>query len=213
MRYVSNNAELKKISIYTNIGELKDELKCFFHETRREELDDRVKVALINSREPFLRKSVNTSEVIFDIVGNFPEYDQKIICRGYEKDSLEKADLWLEFVNSIFSIDMGEDEFDICGFFDTVSKYTKMELEKYLLTDKIFEDVSSHRYKSEEKIKEKEFFVIVFNGYIKYGENVKKEVVLGIENKYKLKCFFKTSTYLFDDAETIGYMYKVIQRL
>ena len=81
MRYVSDEKELRKISIYTNIESVKKSLEKFFYkkETEEDSESERINVAIIDSSEPFSTKGTNNSEVIFDVTGGYPNTKQEFI--------------------------------------------------------------------------------------------------------------------------------------
>lgn len=58
MRYISDEKELRKISIYTNIESVKKSLEQFFYkkETEEDSESERINVAIIDSSEPFQQK-------------------------------------------------------------------------------------------------------------------------------------------------------------
>lgn len=209
MRYISDNKELKKISIYTNIEKGKEFLKKFFYEIKEYEKDDKVKVAVIDSSEPFFTKRVNNSEIIFDMSGNYPHSPRHLICRGIENYSLSKSDLWMEFINNIFSLENVRDEFDICKFFERICKFKKINIDKYLLTEDILKNTATYISKIGTRDRHTEFLFIIFNANVNLFQKTRQNIIESIESKYEIKCFFKTSSYLFDDKITIGYIYKV----
>ena len=119
MRYVSDEKELRKISIYTNIESVKKSLEKFFYkkETEEDSESERINVAIIDSSEPFSTKGTNNSEVIFDVTGGYPNTKQRVY-KGVNKASLSKAELWLEIITSVFSVEISAEKLDLPGYLE-----------------------------------------------------------------------------------------------
>lgn len=211
MRYISDDKELRKISIYTNIENLKKSLEKFFH---REEIgenitDERINVAIIDSSEPFSTKETNNSEVIFDVTGGYPNSKQRVY-KGVNKASLSKAELWLEIITSVFSVEISADKLDLPGYLDELEKYQKMDIKKYVLTEDMIKDLEGYQELTKSKINHQRFIYVVINGYIVFPVKSKETIIKGMEWKYGIKAFQKTCKYMFDKNDTmLGYVYEI----
>lgn len=211
MRYISDDKELRKISIYTNIENLKKSLEKFFH---REEIgenitDERINVAIIDSSEPFSTKETNNSEVIFDVTGGYPNSKQRVY-KGVNKASLSKAELWLEIITSVFSVEISADKLDLPGYLDELEKYQKMDIKKYVLTEDMIKDLEGYQELTKSKINHQRFIYAVINGYIVFPVKSKETIIKGMEWKYGIKAFQKTCKYMFDKNDTmLGYVYEI----
>lgn len=211
MRYISDDKELRKISIYTNIENLKKSLEKFFH---REEIgenitDEKINVAIIDSSEPFSTKETNNSEVIFDVTGGYPNSKQRVY-KGVNKASLSKAELWLEIITSVFSVEISADKLDLPGYLDELEKYQKMDIKKYVLTEDMIKDLEGYQELTKSKINHQRFIYAVINGYIVFPVKSKETIIKGMEWKYGIKAFQKTCKYMFDKNDTmLGYVYEI----
>lgn len=212
MRYISDEKELRKISIYTNIESLKEELGKFFYKTDIEENpnnSERIQVAIIDSSEPFSTKNTMNSEVIFDITGGYPNSKQRVY-KGVNKDSLTKADLWLEVITSVFSVEISADKLDLHGYLEEIEKYKKMDIRKYLLTEDMINDLAGYEELPKAKANNQRFIYIVINGHVVFPVKSKEILINGMEQKYGIKAFQKTCKYMFDKNDTtLGYVYEI----
>lgn len=211
MRYISDDKELRKISIYTNIENLKKSLEKFFHKEEIGEniTDEKINVAIIDSSEPFSTKETNNSEVIFDVTGGYPNSKQRVY-KGVNKASLSKAELWLEIITSVFSVEISADKLDLPGYLDELEKYQKMDIKKYVLTEDMIKDLEGYQELTKSKINHQRFIYAVINGYIVFPVKSKETIIKGMEWKYGIKAFQKTCKYMFDKNDTmLGYVYEI----
>ena len=66
MRYISDDKELRKISIYTNIKKVEEDLKTFFYKAEIEENpaeSERIQIAIIDSVSLFLQEISKTQRL------------------------------------------------------------------------------------------------------------------------------------------------------
>ena len=211
MRYVSDEKELRKISIYTNIESVKKSLEKFFYkkETEEDSESERINVAIIDSSEPFSTKGTNNSEVIFDVTGGYPNTKQRVY-KGVNKASLSKADLWLEIITSVFSVEISAEKLDLPGYLEELEKYQKMDIKKYVLTDEMIKDLEGYKELTKSKINHQRFIYAVINGYIVFPVKAKETIINGMEWKYGIKAFQKTCKYMFEKNDTVlGYVYEI----
>ncbi len=210
MRYISDEKELRKIAIYTNIDSIKEKLEKNFHKEEVEVLeDDRIFVSIIDSSEPFSTKSTLNSEVIFDVTGGYPNSKQRVY-KGVNKSSLAKADLWLEVIMSLFSVEISADKLDLPAYLDELEKYQKMDIKKYILTEEMIKDLEGYEELPKSKINHQRFIYTVINGYIIFPVKSKEAIIKGMEWKYGIKAFQKTCKYMFDKKDvSLGYVYEI----
>lgn len=210
MRYISDEKELRKIAIYTNIDSIKKKLEKDFHKEEVEVLeDDRIFVSIIDSSEPFSTKSTLNSEVIFDVTGGYPSSKQRVY-KGVNKSSLAKADLWLEVIMSLFSVEISADKLDLPGYLDELEKYQKMDIKKYILTEEMIKDLEGYEELPKSKINHQRFIYAVINGYTVFPVKSKEAIIKGMEWKYGIKAFQKTCKYMFDKKDvSLGYVYEI----
>ena len=194
MRYVSDEKELRKISIYTNIESVKKSLEKFFYkkETEEDSESERINVAIIDSSEPFSTKGTNNSEVIFDVTGGYPNTKQRVY-KGVNKASLSKAELWLEIITSVFSVEISAEKLDLPGYLEELEKYQKMDIKKYVLTEEMIKDLEGYKELPKSKINHQRFIYAVINGYIVFPVKAKETIINGMEWKYGIKAFQKLS--------------------
>lgn len=212
MRYISDEKELRKISIYTNIKSVEEQLKKFFYKADIEEdpaSSERIQIAVIDSSEPFSTKNTLNSEVIFDITGGYPNTKQRVY-KGVNKASLAKADLWLEIITSVFSVEISADKLDLHGYIEELENYKKMDIKKYLLTEDMINDLAGFEELPKAKGNKQRFIYIVINGYLVFPVKTKELIINGMEWKYGIKAFQKTCKYMFDKTDNIlGYVYEI----
>ena len=211
MRYISDEKELRKISIYTNIESVKKSLEQFFYkkETEEDSESERINVAIIDSSEPFSTKGTNNSEVIFDVTGGYPNTKQRVY-KGVNKASLSKADLWLEIITSVFSVEISAEKLDLPGYLEELEKYQKMDIKKYVLTDEMIKDLEGYKELPKSKINHQRFIYAVINGYIVFPVKAKETIINGMEWKYGIKAFQKNCKYMFEKNDTVlGYVYEI----
>lgn len=182
MRYVSDEKELRKISIYTNIESVKKSLEKFFYkkETEEDSESERINVAIIDSSEPFSTKGTNNSEVIFDVTGGYPNTKQRVY-KGVNKASLSKAELWLEIITSVFSVEISAEKLDLPGYLEELEKYQKMDIKKYVLTEEMVKDLEGYKELPKSKINHQRFIYAVINGYIVFPVKAKETIINGME--------------------------------
>lgn len=211
MRYVSDEKELRKISIYTNIDSIKKELQKFFYkiECGNELPNEKIHIAIIDSSEPFSTKETNNSEMIFDVTGGYPMTKQRVY-KGVNKDSLSKAPLWFEIISTVFSVEISADKLDLPSYLEELEKYKKMDIKKYVLTEEMIKDLEGYEDTLKTKLNNKRFIYVVINGHIIFPVKSKKTIVEGMEWKYGIKTFQKTCKYPFDKKDqTLGYVYEI----
>ena len=210
MRYISDEKELRKLAIYTNIDNVKKNLEKFFHKEENEVLeDDRIFVSIIDSSEPFSTKSTLSSEVIFDVTGGYPNSKQRVY-KGVNKASLSKAELWLEIITSVFSVEISADKLDLSGYLDELEKYKKMDIKKYILTEEMIKDLEGYEELPKSKINHQRFIYAVINGYTIFPVKSKETIIKGMEWKYGIKAFQKTCKYMFEKNDNLlGYIYEI----
>lgn len=211
MKYISDNKELRKLAIYTNIDSVKKNLEKFFHKEEKEinNDDERIFVSIIDSSEPFSTKNALNSEVIFDITGGYPNSKQRVY-KGVNKDSLSKADLWLEIITSVFSVEISADKLDLPGYLEELEKFQKMDIKKYMLTEDMLKDLEGYENLPKSKINHQRFIYAVINGHIVFSVKAKETIIKGMEWKYGIKAFQKTCKYIFDKDDTsLGYVYEI----
>lgn len=186
MRYVSDEKELRKISIYTNIESVKKSLEKFFYkkETEEDSESERINVAIIDSSEPFSTKGTNNSEVIFDVTGGYPNTKQRVY-KGVNKASLSKAELWLEIITSVFSVEISAEKLDLPGYLEELEKYQKMDIKKYVLTEEMIKDLEGYKELPKSKINHQRFIYAVINGYIVFPVKAKETIINGMEIRNK----------------------------
>lgn len=215
MRYISEEKELKKISIYTNIISVKEKLDDFFYkkDSINDTQDERIHIAIIDSTEPFSTKEINNSEVIFDITGGYPVTKQRVY-KGIGKESLMKIDLWLEMTTSVFSTEISSEKLDISNYLEELEKFKKIDIKKYVLTEEIIKDLEGYQELEKSKISSKRFIYAVINGYNIFPIKTKKTIIEGMEWKYGIKAFQKTCNYLFQPRDTVlGYIYEITKKI
>lgn len=212
MRYISDDKELRKISIYTNIKKVEEDLKTFFYKAEIEENpaeSERIQIAVIDSSEPFSTRNIQNSEVIFDITGGYPNSKQRVY-KGINKSSLAKADLWLEVITSVFSVEISSEKLDLHGYIEELENYRKMDIKKYLLTEDIINDLIGYEELPKSKLNTQRFIYIVINGYNVFPVKTKELIIKGMEWKYGIKAFQKTCKYIFEKNDpTLGYVYEI----
>lgn len=213
MRYISEEKELRKISIYTNIKSVEEELKKFFYKVdsidENSSENERIHIAIIDSSEPFSTKNTLNSEVIFDITGGYPNSKQRVY-KGVNKSSLAKADLWLEIITSVFSVEISADRLDLHGYIEEMENYKKMDIKKYLLTEEMINDLANYEELPKSKINHQRFIYIVINGHIVFPVKSKEILIEGMKWKYGIRAFQKTCKYMFDKNDTsLGYVYEI----
>ena len=210
MRYISDEKELRKLAIYTNIDNVKKNLEKIFHKEENEVLeDDRIFVSIIDSSEPFSTKSTLSSEVIFDVTGGYPNSKQRVY-KGVNKASLSKAELWLEIITSVFSVEISADKLDLSGYLDELEKYKKMDIKKYILTEEMIKDLEGYEELPKSKINHQRFIYAVINGYTIFPVKSKETIIKGMEWKYGIKAFQKTCKYMFEKNDNLlGYIYEI----
>lgn len=212
MRYISDEKELRKVSIYTNIENIKKELEKFFYkvQTPTDKIEnERIHVAIIDSTEPFSTKNILNAEVIFDVTGGYPNTKQRVY-KGVNKSSLEKANLWLEIITTVFSVEISADKLDLPGYLEELEKYQKMDIKKYLLTEDILNDLKDYKELPKSKINNNRFIYAVINGYVIFPVKSKETLINGMEWKYGIKAFQKTCKYMFNkDEMVLGYIYEI----
>lgn len=210
MRYISDEKELRKLAIYTNIESIKKNLEKFFYKEEKEILEDeRIFVSIIDSSEPFSTKSTLSSEVIFDVTGGYPNSKQRVY-KGVNKASLSKAELWLEIITSVFSVEISADKLDLPGYLEELERYQKMDIKKYVLTEEMIKDLEGYEELPKSKVNYQRFIYAVINGYIVFPVKAKETIIKGMEWKYGIKAFQKTCKYMFDKNDTsFGYVYEI----
>lgn len=210
MRYISDEKELRKLAIYTNIESIKKNLEKFFYKEEKEiPEDERIFVSIIDSSEPFSTKSTLNSEVIFDVTGGYPNSKQRVY-KGVNKASLSKAELWLEIITSVFSVEISADKLDLPGYLEELERYQKMDIKKYMLTEEMIKDLEGYEELPKSKINHQRFIYAVINGYIVFPVKAKETIIKGMEWKYGIKAFQKTCKYMFDKNDTsFGYVYEI----
>lgn len=213
MRYVSDEKELRKISIYTNIEKVKEKLSetTFYKINSADDPkhSEKILVAIIDSSEPFSTKNIMNSEVIFDVTGGYPVSKQRVY-KGVNKESLAKVELWLEIITSVFSIEVSADKLDLHGYLEQLENYRKMDIRKYKLTEDILTDLTGYEELPKSKISSQRFIYVVINGHIIFPVKSKEILIKGMEWKYGIKTFQKTCKYMFDPKDTaLGYVYEI----
>lgn len=217
MRYISDEKELRKISIYTNIHSVQQELLHFFYKKDCLEdaciKDERIHIAIIDSSEPFSTKETNNSEVIFDVTGGYPISKQNVY-KGISKNSISKAPLWLEIITSVFSVEISADKLDLPSYLEKLEKFKKMDIKKFILTENILRDLEGYENSPKSKITSKKFIYIVINGHKLFPVKLKKMLIEGTEWKYGIKAFQKTCKYPFDKKDPqLGYVYEITKEV
>lgn len=212
MRYISNEKEMRRLSIYTNIKSVEDilEKKSFYKiDSKQDNNDERILVAIIDSSEPFFTRNVMDSEVIFDITGGYPN-SKKRVYKGISKLSLLKVDLWLEIIMSAFSVEVSADKLDLPNYLEELENYKKIDVKKYILTEEIIRDLDDYDLGPKSKKNENRLLYIIINGHVIFPSREKDVLTKGMEWKYGLKTFQKTCQYMFDKKdETLGYVYEL----
>ena len=166
-------------------------------------------MAIIDSSEPFSTKGTNNSEVIFDVTGGYPNTKQRVY-KGVNKASLSKADLWLEIITSVFSVEISAEKLDLPGYLEELEKYQKMDIKKYVLTEEMIKDLEGYKELPKSKINHQRFIYAVINGYIVFPVKAKETIINGMEWKYGIKAFQKTCKYMFEKNDTVlGYVYEI----
>lgn len=209
MRYISSEKGLKRISIYTNMSEIKNVLSIVFYKSDLTIKDEKINIAIIDSAEPFFIKKVRESEIIFDVTGGYPQIKQKIY-RGNSKENRKNSKVWLEFIMALFSVDDCSESFSLLGFFEEMESYKKIKIKKYPLTKEIIEDLNNYE-RIERSIKNnKRMLLFLLNAYRIIPKEIKNNLEFGMERKYGIKSFFKCSKIMFDPkSNEPGYFFEI----